>query len=107
MNFIDNVDFTAATGRYKLDRLTNLSDLLDAVIAGPINLKDVNRRALRNLNALITNATWVDRWTFRAVQRLSKDSGARRLTDAPTSSKKQGVSNSVEFERVFFRVFVT
>ena len=51
MNLVDDVNFKTTAGRCEADIFSKLANLIDAVVAGAVDFKDVETDALGNLPA--------------------------------------------------------
>jgi len=80
-----------------------LPDVFDTVVAGTINLDNIETVAGGNLAAVITFPTWRDRRSFHAIERLCQNSRGRCLSDAPRADEEVRMSEPVLRDRVFQR----
>src|SRR5258708_36552947 len=79
---------------------TELPDIFDTVVAGPINLDHIKTVAGGNLAAVIAFAARRDRGSFHAIERLCQNSRGRCLSDAARADEEVRVSKPVLRDRV-------
>ena len=86
VDFVDDVHFRAELRRCKLDALAQFSDLVDAAIAGRIDLHDVEGGALCDRNAGVAVTARVGARTVGlAVETLREDAGGGGLAGTARS----------------------
>ncbi len=61
VHLIDDVDFESGGGWSVFDVITQFSNLLDAAVAGAVNLQDVERPPFRDLHAPLIVVAKIDR----------------------------------------------
>ena len=82
MDLIDDIDLKCALDRYETNVFPKFANLIDAVIAGAVDLKHVKAQPLRNLPAGVAYSARVDGWSMNAIERLGKDTCRRRFAGA-------------------------
>jgi hypothetical protein len=80
-----------------------LPDVVDTVVAGTINLDDIETVAGCNLAAVIAFAAWRDRGSFHAIERLCQNSRGRCFSDTAWADEQVRVSKAILRDRVFQR----
>jgi hypothetical protein len=103
VHFVDDVHLALAAGRHEFYGLTNLSNLIDAIVAGAIDFEDIDGRTGPDFYAGGTGSTGLYRRALFAVQGLGQNPSARSLSYASASREEKGVSNSIEFDCVLER----
>ena len=83
VHLVDDVNLERRRGRRIYAGLTQLTDLLDAIVTGAVDLKHVDRAALSDLNALGVVVREIDLWPISAVQALGKNPRQGRLASSP------------------------
>ena len=100
MDFVDVVDLEPGPAGAEAGVLAELADLLDAVVAGPVDLDDVDVLADGDRLADVAGAVGLDGRPVHAVQALGEDPGDRGLADPPGPAEEVGVRDPVEADRV-------
>ena len=106
VHFIDDVDLVAAAGGPIDGVVPQLSDLVHAVVAGAVDLQDVDVVPGVHGQAAFTAAAGFSRGrlTGMAVQRLGQNAGDRGLTHAPGAGEQIGVGDSARLDSILQRM---
>ena len=94
VHLVEDVDLVAA-GRGVRGALDQLADVLDAVVAGGVELVDVEARAGVDRQAGWTHATGLAVGRRLAVEHLGQDAGRGRLARPPRPTEQIGVADPV------------
>ncbi len=86
------------------DIVAKLAHILDAVIAGAINLDDVEAVSGGDFATIIAHAAWRRRWTVHAIQCLSENARCRCFPDPAWSNKKIRMRQPVLGDGIFQRL---
>src|SRR5207249_1190967 len=84
----------------KLNILPDLAHLIDAAIAGAVDLQDVDVLAGRNGATAVANTAGGRGRPLLAVQGLGEDARGAGLADAAGAGEEVSVSDAVAFESV-------
>jgi hypothetical protein len=74
VNFVDDIDLELSAYRREPNIFAQLAHLVDTVIAGAIDLENVEADALRDLSARVAYTAGIYGWSMYAIQRLGQDS---------------------------------
>jgi hypothetical protein len=80
-----------------------LAHIFDAVVAGAVDLDDVETVAGGNLAAVVAHAARRDSRSFHAIERLCQNAGGRCFADAAGPDKKIRMRKPVLRDRIFQR----
>jgi hypothetical protein len=111
VHFVDDEDLVAIACRPVRQRVLELPDLVDAVVAGAVDLSDVHVGASRDLEASRTleagrharpriGARWRRRRIAHAVQGLREDARARGFSDAAHTREQERVRDTTRLDGV-------
>ncbi len=104
MHFVDEVDFVTSFRRSVANVVPQLAHVFYAVIAGAVDLDDVETVAGRDLAAVIAYSAGSNRRPMDTVERLGQNSGGRRLTHTAGTDKQIRVRQTILGHRVFQRL---
>ena len=93
VDFVNDVDLEPGAGRRVLAGLAQLADLLDAVVAGAVNLEHVQRAALGNFLAARVVVVEVHLGAAGAIEAFGEDAGDGGLAGAARAAEQVGVGN--------------
>ena len=89
MNFVDVIDLEPGPARSEAGVLAKLADLLDPVVAGPVDLDHVHVLTDRDRLTDVAGLVRGFGWSVNAIEALGEDPGDRGLAD-PSGSAKIG-----------------
>jgi len=101
--FIDQINFVAPLRWRVPNVLAELPYVFDTVVAGAVDLDHIKAIAGGNLTAVIAFAAWSNGRSFHAIERFSKDSRSRCLSDAARADKEIRMSEPVLRDRILQR----
>ncbi len=104
VDFVDDVDLVARPGRAILGILPQVAHVVDAVVARPVDLLDVEILAGRNCPADFAFAARRGGRPVDAVQRLGEDAGSAGLADAARPGEEIGVRHPAALDGVAERL---
>ena len=104
VDFVDDVDLEPRAAGTNADVLTQLADLVDAAVAGPVDLQHVDVLARADALADVALVAGRRRGALFAIQRLGEDAGGGRLAHAPRPGEQIGVAYAVAGDRVLQRL---
>src|SRR5438552_3696699 len=81
--------------RTELDVLTDFADLVDAAVAGAVDLEHVHVLAGGDAAAAVADAAGRDGRPLFAVERLGEDAGGGGFADAAGAGEEVGVGDAV------------
>ena len=93
MDFVNDVDLKPSAGRGVLACLAQFADLLDAIVAGAVDLKHVQRAALGNLLAARVVGVEVHLGATSAIEAFGENAGDGGLAGAARAAEQVGVRN--------------
>ena len=101
VRLVDDVDLEAVADRGEERPLAQVAGVVDAVVAGGVDLDDVDgaRAVGRELAARVAHAARVGRRALRAVQRAGQDARAGGLAAAARAAEQVGVVDAAGRER--------
>ena len=88
VHFIDKINFVTALGWRITNVVAQLAHIFDAVVAGAVDLDDVETVARGNLAAVVAHAAWRHSRSFHAIERLRQNAGGRGFPDPAWTDKK-------------------
>ena len=88
VHLVDEVDLEWSARRRIRGIVAQFADIIDSVVARPVNLQDVQAAPFGNLLAGIAFATWCCRGTLRTIQRLGEEARRGGLADSTRTNKK-------------------
>ena len=101
MHLIDDVYPILPCRRGDVDLIDEVADVVDGVVGGRVELKDIVRPLLIGSDAL---AALIARLSLRravlAVDGLGKDAGARGLAHTPWTAEEVGVAELILLDRI-------
>src|SRR5260370_27675132 len=100
VDFVDDVNLEAGAGGAILDILSNVSDFLDAPIAGAVDLQDIHVFAGSNVAAHFALIARSGSGTLDAIQRLGENSSRGGFADSPSAREEVGVGHAVALQSV-------
>ena len=100
VHLVDDVDLEFRRGRRVHTGLAQLTHLLDAVVAGAVDLQHVDRAALGDLVALRIVIGKIDLRPVGAVEALGKNPRQGRLAGSPWPAEQIGVRDSLTTDGV-------
>ena len=102
VHFVDDVDLEMPFARRVTHVVAQFAHLLDAVVAGAVDLKDIEAVAAGNFAAVVAlrRTASPSGPEIRAIQCFRQDSGGRSLTGAARADKQIGVSQTVLLDRI-------
>ena len=100
VHFVDQIDLEAAARRRVLRVLDQLAHVVDAGVAGRVDLEQVDEAAGVDLGAYRTLAAGFRRLAAFAVQRLGEDARDRGLADAARAGEQKRVMHAPGIERI-------
>ena len=95
VDFVDDEDFELRRRRHVFDRLAQLADLLDAVVACAVNFQHVHGTALGDLLAARVGVVEVHLRAGGAVEALGEDAGDGGFAGAARAAEQVGVRDTV------------
>ena len=95
VDFVDDEDFELRRRRHVFDRLAQLADLLDAVVARAVNFQHVHGTALGDLLAARVGVVEVHLRAGGAVEALGEDAGDGGFAGAARAAEQVGVRDAV------------
>ena len=101
MGFIDDEDLLATASGNESGGLTQISDLLDAPVAGGIDLNDIDIRARRDRPAVLAFHTGMTVRSLVAVQGFGQNAGDSCLAGTLGTSKQVCVGGPASIDRPF------
>ena len=104
MDFVDQIDFEATTGRRILDVIEQLFGIFETGSTGRINLNQIDKPAFINLAARRTFATWLRGNTLFAVQTFGQNSSNRGLPYAASAGKQISMVEPIVIEGIHQRL---
>ena len=103
MHFVDQIDLVTPLGGCVSDVLTELPDVVDTVVAGTINLDDIETVSCGDLAAVIAFAAWRHGRSLHAIERLCQNSRGRCFSDTAWADEQVRVSKAILRDRIFQR----
>ena len=103
MHFVDDINFVARLRWRVTDVFAELTHLFDSVIAGSIDLENVEAVTGRNLAAIIAGAVRINRRPFYTVERFGQNSRRRRFPNPARSDEQISVRQPVLGDRILER----
>ena len=101
VRFVDDVNLGAKLGRRVADAFAQIPDVIDAAVAGGIDLDEVGRRAGIDGHAVRASiAGALSRVLVQAVDRFGKHPRRRRFAGAARAAEEVGMGDSIEPDRV-------
>jgi hypothetical protein len=100
MDLIDDVDLLSTSLRQIAHRITQISDIIDRIIARTVNLNDIWTGARKDLCAVTAIPTWLRCRPLLAVQRSRENSCRSSLSDSPRTREQETMMHSTETDRV-------
>ncbi len=91
VDFIDDVDPVPASEVGKIYIISNLSNIINAGVGGPVNFNDVDRVTLSNIHAIDTGIAGSAGRATLTIKGLGQNTGNRCFSDAPGSGKEKGM----------------
>ena len=88
VGLVDDVDLGAQPGGEIADPLAQLAHLVDAAVARRIDLEDVDRRPVQDLDAGLTSIAGLAVDRLQAVHGPGEDPGGRGLAGPPDAGKE-------------------
>jgi hypothetical protein len=88
VHFVDQIDAELSVRRKKADILAQLAHLLDAIVAGPIDLENIEAVAGRDFTARVALAARRLGRPLHAIQRLGKNARGRGLAHPARTDKR-------------------
>jgi len=101
VHLVDDEDLVAVP--YRRDRQAgddDLADVVDAGVAGGVDLEHVDIASLRDFDARVALAAWIRRGTLLAVERPRQDPRRRGLAAPPRAGKHKCVRDATAADRV-------
>ena len=95
VDFVDEENFVGSAGGSVLGFLTQVADVLHAVVARSVDFENVEAVALRDFFAGVANSAGIGRGAFLAVQRFGEDAGGRGFADAARPDEQIGLREAV------------
>ena len=100
VHLVDQVDTELASRGEEADILAQLAHLLDAVVAGPVDLENIEAVAGRDFTARVTLAAGRLGRPLHAIQRLGKNAGGRSLAHPTRTDKKVSMGQASILDRI-------
>ena len=100
MDLVDDVDLVPVALGEVLGVLADLADVLDAVVGGAVDLRDVDRGAGGDLHAGLADAAGGGGGAVDAVEGLGEQAGGGGLAHAAGAAEQVGVGDPVELDGV-------
>lgn len=100
MNFVYNIDFITGLVRRIVDPVTELSDFVNATVAGSINFYDIQSPALAYCLAHRASITRFTLTIGQAIYCLSQDAASGGLACSSWTTKKVGVRYTTTIEGI-------
>ena len=100
VDFVDDVDFELRRGRREFHRVPQFADLLDAIVAGAVDLQDIQRTPLGDLSHPGIVVREIRARAPGTVEALGEDAGERGLPGAARPAEKVGVRDPVRRDGV-------
>lgn len=105
VDFINDVNLSFTFSRRVLRLVTNITNLVNAVVRGRINFDDVGHAAVVDRHAQITRVVRFPSFNMATVQRLGQNFGDTGLPRPTRSTEKIGVAGLL-LDQAFFSVVV-
>ena len=99
VDFVDDVDLAAGPAGANADVLTQLTDLVDAPVAGPVDLQHVDVAAGADALAHVAAVAGRGRGALFAIECLGQDPRCRGLADAPSAGEQIGMADPIRGDR--------
>ena len=103
MYFVDQINLVSPLGRRVANIFAELSNVFDTVVAGTIDLDDIETVAGGNLATVIAFAAWRDGRPFHAIEGLRQNSRSRCFTDAAWANKQISMGQAILRDRILQR----
>ena len=103
VHFVDQIDFVATFCRGVANVIAQLAHVLNAVVAGSVDLDHVEAVAGGDLAAVIAHAAGRDGGAVHAIERLCQNACGRGFANATRADKKVGVGEPVLLDRILER----
>ncbi len=103
MNFVKDIELLFASYRRVADGFAQVADVLDTVLRGCINLLDIHRCALRNLDTGRTDIARLRGGRIVTRQRLGQDARRGGLTGTATPTKEKRMMYTTPLDCVLQR----
>ena len=100
VDLIDEINAEFASGGQKTDILSQLADLLHPVVAGAVNLQNIEIIARSNFSARIASATGCLGRTIDTIEGFGKNTSRRCLSYPTGTDKEVGVGQTFIFDGV-------
>ena len=100
VGLVDDVHLAAQRRGQVLDLLAEIAHLVDAAVAGGVDLQDIHRAAFDDLNACAAAVAGFAVLEVEAVDGARQDPGGRRLAGAPNPGEEVGVGQGVRADLV-------
>ena len=100
MHFVDEVDFELSPSWRIGGVVPKIADIFHAVIAGSVDLNDVQASPFGNFLTHIANAAGLRGRAFHAVERLGQNASGGCLSNTPRAHKKISLSKSAGINRI-------
>ena len=95
VHFVDQIDFVTAFGGCVANVIAQLAHVLDAVVAGAIDLDHIKTVAGSDLAAVIAHAAGRDGGSVDAIERLRQNARSGCFADATRTNKKIRVCQTI------------
>ena len=95
VNLVDEVDFVRPAGWRVGRALAEVADVFHAVVAGTVDLDDIQAAPLGDLKAGVAFSTRLGGGALLTIQRLRKDAGGRGFPDAARANEKIGLREAL------------
>jgi len=100
VDLVDQVDFEGPAGRGVGRALAEVADVFHTVVAGAVDLNDIQAAALGDLEAGVALSAGLGGGALLAIQRLREDAGGGGFTDPARTHKKVGLSEALGVHRI-------
>ena len=104
VRLVEDVDLASQFAGRVGEALAELADVVDAAVAGGVDLDEVERRALADRDARRAGVAGVAVLEVRAVERLGEDPRQRRLAGAARPDEQDGVRDPIGADGVAQRL---
>ncbi len=103
VHFVDEINFVTTLRRRITNVLAQLAHVLDAIVAGAIDLDHVEAVAAGDLAAIVALSAWRDGRSFEAIEGFGQNTRGRCFADAAWPDKQIRMRQPVLCDGVFQR----
>ena len=100
VHFVDQIDLVPATRGHVLGVVDELAHVVDAGIAGCVDLQQIDKAACVDVRANAANPAGRRSRALLAIERLGENAGDRGLADAAGSGEQEGMMDTTAVQRM-------